>query len=104
MQDAEYLAAHKRLVELEAENAALKAQVEELQTDVSRLTIENGQLEEKLTTNPYFTKEEFESLSRSMLGAVAPLPIIDPVKDDAFDALHYLSPEEPTPKPQTPTE
>jgi len=44
MQSQEYLVAHSRMMDLEAENARLLAQVEELQGDVSRLTIENEQL------------------------------------------------------------
>lgn len=44
MQDQEYLAAHKIMQQNEAQIAQLQAQVEELQGDVSRLTIENEQV------------------------------------------------------------
>lgn len=47
-QDPEYLVAHGIMQKQEQEIARLQAQVEELQGDVSRLTIENDQLKAQL--------------------------------------------------------
>lgn len=49
MQDPAYLAAHGIMQQQEKRIAELEAQVGELQGDVSRLTIENEQLKERLS-------------------------------------------------------
>lgn len=88
-QSEEYLAAHKVILQKDEEIARLRAQVEELQGDVSRLTIENEQLKEQLAS-------------------LGPIPFVEAIENvthhpeimDAMDKAMRESDTKPTKKPR----